>query len=160
MNQTSRPLRSRTKLWMAVFALAAAGMCCAGSQIADNMKQNDQLAACPDSPNCVSSEAQDSRHAVAPMQLAGNSDTEWAEVQAMVRGLPRSTTVTATERYLHVTLRSRFFGFIDDLELKLDPQTKRINIRSASRSGSYDLGVNRRRVGNLRNQLKAAALIR
>ena len=78
----------------------------------------------------------------------------------MVRGLPRSTTVTATERYLHVTLRSRFFGFIDDLELKLDPQTKRINIRSASRSGSYDLGVNRRRVEDVRNQLKAAALIR
>lgn len=160
MNQTSRPMRSRIKLWLAVITLAVAGMGCAGSQIADNMKQNDQLSACPDSPNCVSSEAQDSRHAVAPMQLAGNSDTEWAEVQAMVRGLPGSTTVTATERYLHVTLRSRFFGFIDDLELKLDPQTKRISIRSASRSGSYDLGVNRRRVEDLRKQLKAAALIR
>ena len=153
-------MRSRIKLWMAVITLAAAGMGCAGSQVAYDMKQRDRLAACPDRPNCVSSAASDPRHAVAPLQLAGNSDTEWAEVQAMVRGLPRSTTVTATERYLHVTLRSRFFGFIDDLELKLDPQTKRINIRSASRSGSYDLGVNRRRVEDVRNQLKAAALIR
>jgi len=153
-------MRSRIKLWMAVITLAAAGMGCAGSQVAYDMKQRDRLAACPDRPNCVSSAASDPRHAVAPLQLAGNSDTEWAEVQAMVRGLPRSTTVTATERYLHVTLRSIIFGFIDDLELMLDPQTKMISVRSASRSGSYDFGVNRRRVENLRNQLKAAALIR
>jgi len=61
---------------------------------------------------------------------------------------------------VHVTQKSRFFGFIDDLELKLDPQSKTISIRSASRRGYYDLGVNRRRVENLRKQLKAAGLIR
>ena len=94
------------------------------------------------------------------MQLTGNSDTEWSEVQAAVRGLPRSRIAAATENYLHATLKSRLFGFIDDLELKLDPQTQMIDIRSASRSGSYDLGVNRRRVESLRKQLKAAALIR
>jgi uncharacterized protein (DUF1499 family) len=94
------------------------------------------------------------------MQLAGTSDTEWAGVQALVSRLPRSKVVTATEQYLHATIKSRIFGFIDDLELTLDPQTKRIDIRSASRSGSYDLGVNRRRVEDLRRQLKAAALIR
>ena len=160
MNQTSRPFRSRAKLWMAVIALAAACMGCAGSQIADNMKPHDQLAACPESPNCVSSEAQDPRHAVSPMQLAGNSDTEWADIQAVVNRLPRSRIVTATDRYLHATLKSRFLGFIDDLELLLDLQTKTISIRSASRSGSYDLGVNRRRVEDLRRQLEAAALIR
>jgi uncharacterized protein (DUF1499 family) len=130
------------------------------NQIEDDMKPHDSLAPCPDQPNCVSSEAQDPGHAVAPMQLAGHSDTEWAEIRAVVSGLPRSRIVTATDQYLHATLKSRFFGFIDDLELKLDPQTKRIDIRSASRSGSYDLGVNRRRVEDLRKQLKAAALIR
>jgi uncharacterized protein (DUF1499 family) len=97
---------------------------------------------------------------VSPMQLAGNSDTEWADIQAVVNRLPRSRIVTATDRYLHATLKSRFLGFIDDLELLLDLQTKTISIRSASRSGSYDLGVNRRRVEDLRRQLEAAALIR
>jgi len=140
--------------------ITAAMLGCAGSQTVDTMKTQDRFAPCPDTPNCVSSEAQDPRHAVAPMQLAGNSDTEWSEVQAVVRGLPRCRIATATENYVHATLKSRLFGFIDDLELKLDPQTKMINIRSASRSGSYDLGVNRRRVENLRKQLKAAALIR
>ena len=140
--------------------LVVAVIGCAGSQIVNDMNQHNPLAACPDSPNCVSSEAQDSRHAVNPMQLAGTSDTEWADVQALVSRLPRSKVVTATEQYLHATIKSRIFGFIDDLELTLDPQTKRIGIRSASRSGSYDLGVNRRRVEDLRKQLKAAALIR
>lgn len=133
---------------------------CAGSQTADKMKPNERFAPCPDTPNCISSEAQDPRHAVAPMQLAGNSEREWDEIRAVVAALPRSRILGATECYLHATLKSRLFGFIDDLELKLDPQTKMIGIRSASRSGSYDLGVNRRRVENLRKQLKAAALIR
>ena len=93
------------------------------------------------------------------MQLAGNSEREWDEIRAVVDALPRSRILAATEHYLHATLKSRLFGFIDDLELKLDPQTKMIGIRSASRSGSYDMGVNRRRVENLRKQLKAAALI-
>jgi len=78
----------------------------------------------------------------------------------LIGRLPRSEIVTATDRYLHATLKSRIFGFVDDLELRLDPQTDVIHIRSASRSGHYDLGVNRRRVERLRKQLRAAALIR
>lgn len=140
--------------------LAVALIGCPGNQIVDDMKQNEPIHACPESPNCVSSESQDSRHAVNPMQLAGNSDTEWADVQALISRLPRVKMVTVTDLYVHATLRSRFFGFIDDLELKLNPQTNIINIRSASRSGYYDLGVNRRRVESLRKQLKAADLIR
>lgn len=133
---------------------------CAGSQIVDDMKQQDSLNACPDSPNCVSSESQESRHAVDPMQLKGQSDTEWAQVLEVVGLLPRVSVVTAAEHYLHATFKSRLFGFIDDLELKLDPQINMISIRSASRSGKYDFGVNRRRVESLRKQLKAAELIR
>jgi len=143
-----------------MIVVTAAMIGCAGNQTAFNMKPQDRLATCPDTPNCVSSEAQDARHAVAPMQLAGNSEKAWAEIRAKVDALPRSRIVTATENYLHATLKSRLFGFIDDLELKLDPQTKMIGIRSASRTGAYDLGVNRRRVENLRQQLKAVALIR
>lgn len=149
-------------MWVALLAmvLTAAVIGCTGSQAANKMKPQNRFAPCPDTPNCVSSEAQDPRHAVAPMQLAGNSEDEWAKIQAVVKGLPRSRILTATEDYLHATLKSRVFAFIDDLELKLDPQTNMIGIRSASRTGSYDLGVNRRRVENLRKQLKAAALIR
>lgn len=141
-------------------ALAAVVIGCAGNQLENDMNKHDRLAVCPDRPNCVSSEEQDDRRAVAPMQLAGNSATEWADIQVVVSRLPRSKIVKATDRYLHATLKSRVFGFVDDLELKLDPQTKMISIRSASRKGYWDLGVNRRRVEDLRKQMKAAALIR
>jgi uncharacterized protein (DUF1499 family) len=151
-----------TALWTAIMTIVvtAAVIGCAGSKTADKMKPQDRIVPCPDTPNCVSSEAQDPRHAVAPMQLAGNPEKAWVQIRAKVDALPRSRIVAATEHYLHATLKSRLFGFIDDLELKLDPQTNMIGIRSASRTGAYDLGVNRRRVENLRQQLKAAALIR
>lgn len=152
-------LASFLRVAMLAITLAIAALGCTANRIVYDMKQNGFLAPCPDTPNCVSSEAQDPRHAVAPMQLAGDSDTEWADVQAVVSRLPRTRIVTATDRYLHVTVKSRFFGFVDDMELMLDPSSGMISIRSASRTGSYDLGVNRRRVENVRKRLKAAELI-
>lgn len=140
-----------------IFSVVISG--CAELQRENKMSESDPLAPCPNRPNCVSSAASDPRHAVAPMQLAGDSDMEWDEVRMMVGRLPRSRMVKATDRYLHVILRSRVFGFIDDLELKLDPQSSVIAIRSASRTGHFDFGVNRRRVESLREQLTADALI-
>lgn len=133
---------------------------CTGNGKDYDMNQLDRLSGCFGPPNCVSSESEDTGHSVAPMELVGDSANEWVAIQDVVGRMPRSRIVKATDRYLHVTLKSRFFGFIDDLELKLDPQTKEIGIRSASRKGYFDLGVNRRRVENLRKQLKAAGLIR
>ena len=124
------------------------------------MKQLDRLSGCSGPPNCVSSESDDLKRYVAPMQLIGASANGWVAIQDVVGRLPRSRIAKATDRYLHVTLKSRFLGFIDDLELKLDPQTKIISIRSASRKGYFDLGVNRRRVENLRKQLSSEKLIR
>ena len=124
------------------------------------MNLHDKLFECPDRPNCVSSDAEDSRHAVAPMVLICDTATGWAAIQTLVSLLSRSTVVKATDRYMHVTFKSRLFRFIDDLELKLDPQSGAIAIRSASRAGYFDLGVNRRRVESLREQLTADGLIR
>lgn len=145
---------------MVIIAVAAVLIACAGKGKDTVMNQRDRLSGCPGPPNCVSSASEDPRHSVAPMQLAGDAANEWAAIQDAVGRLPRSRIVKSTDRYLHVTLKSSIFGFIDDMELKLDPQTKMISIRSASRRGYFDLGVNRRRVENLRSQLKAAELIR
>jgi uncharacterized protein (DUF1499 family) len=157
MNRTRIP-----SIWKAlltiVLAIAVNG--CAGFQVENDMNLHDQLFECPDRPNCVSSDAQDSRHAVAPMVLIGDTATGWVAIQTLVSRLSRSTVVKATNRYLHVTFKSRLFRFIDDLELKLDPQSDVIAIRSASRTGHFDRGVNRRRVESLREQLTADGLIR
>lgn len=145
---------------MVTIAAVAVLMGCAGGGKDIDMNQLDRLSGCSGPPNCVSSESEDHRHSVAPMQLLGDSASQWKAIQDVVGRLPRSRIIKATDRYLHVTLKSRVLGFVDDLELKLDPQTKMISIRSASRSGYFDFGVNRRRVENLRQQLTAAELIR
>ena len=119
----------------------------------------ERLTDCPSRPNCVSSQAQDARHAIAPLRLKGDPTKAWAAIGDRVRELPRSTIVEATHRYLHITCKSRLFGFVDDLELLLDPVTRVIEIRSAARAGYSDLGVNRRRVEALRQQFRTDGLI-
>lgn len=54
--------------------------------------------------------------------------------------------------YLRAEYRSALFGFVDDVELLLDEAAKRIDVRSASRTGYFDFGVNRRRVEEIRDR--------
>jgi uncharacterized protein (DUF1499 family) len=118
-----------------------------------------RLADCPGKPNCVSTEANAAKHAVAPLRLKGDPALAWEGIREIAAQLPHSEVVRSTDRYLHVIYKSRFFGFVDDLELLWDPGTDRVAIRSASRTGYSDLGVNRRRVEELRQRFKAKALI-
>ena len=133
---------------------------CSGSSMKANNGSREQMADCPDRPNCVFSKARNDRHAVAPFRLKDNTPAVWQGVREVVANLPRTTVVKATDRYLHAECKSRVFGFIDDLELQLHPETGDIHIRSASRVGYSDMGVNRRRVETLRQNLKKNALIR
>jgi uncharacterized protein (DUF1499 family) len=149
-------------IYAVVFTIALASVIngCSGLQHDTDVVQHERLPECPDRPNCVSSDAKDARHAIAPMRLKGDAATGWAAVQQVVRHLPRGTIVKATDRYLHVIFKSRLFRFIDDMQLKLDSQNGIIAIRSASRTGYFDLGVNRRRVEALRKQLITEGIIR
>ncbi len=115
---------------------------------------------CPDSPNCVSSRARDQKHAVEPFHVKGDPAAAWSAIRSVIESLPRTAVVEVTDRYLHAECKSRLFGFTDDLELLLDPTSNVIEIRSASRTGYYDFGVNRRRVDDLRRTLRDKGLIR
>ena len=118
------------------------------------------LSHCPSSPNCVSSDASDSRHRISPLQLAVSPAEAWRSAREAVMELPRTRIVKETEDYLHAECRSALFGFVDDLELQLRPSEKIIAVRSASRLGNSDLGVNRRRVENLRESLTRRGVLR
>jgi uncharacterized protein (DUF1499 family) len=118
------------------------------------------FAACPASPNCVSSDARDSRHAIAPFLLKAPPTNLWPEVRAAVLTLPRTRVVAEDDHDLHAECRSSVFGFVDDLEVQLRPGERLLAVRSASRSGYYDFGVNRRRVESLRGALQQRGLIR
>ncbi len=111
------------------------------------------LAPCPSSPNCVSSDAADAAHQIPPLAFTVSAPDAWQSARAAVAALPRTEIVTATSDYLHAECRSALFGFVDDLELQLRPGQAIIAVRSASRLGYSDLGVNRRRVERIRAAL-------
>ncbi|MFP3434908.1 DUF1499 domain-containing protein, partial [Paraburkholderia sp. SIMBA_061] len=56
---------------------------------------------------------------------------------------------------LYAEFKSKLMGFVDDVEFHKDDVNQVINVRSASRLGKSDLGVNRKRVEEIRQQLQA-----
>lgn len=119
-----------------------------------------RLEPCPDSPNCVCSDAADKVHAVAPLRLAVPAAQAWAAAREAVAKMPRTRIVTESAEYLHAECASAVFRFIDDLELQLRAGEGIIAVRSASRLGYSDFGVNRHRVKQLHAVLAARGVIR
>jgi uncharacterized protein (DUF1499 family) len=108
-----------------------------------------RLAPCKASPNCVSSQADpsDKEHYIAPLALKGESI---AAVRKAVESMPRTTIVRAEPGYLYAEFQSKLMGFVDDVEFLADPASGVVHVRSASRLGRRDFGVNRNRVEALR----------
>jgi uncharacterized protein (DUF1499 family) len=112
---------------------------------------NGRLAPCRRTPNCVSSQADpaDAEHHIAP--LKGTMEA----VRKAVESLPRATIVSEKQNYLYAEFRSKLLGFVDDVEFFHDGNS--IQVRSASRLGRRDFGVNRNRVERLRTLLSRQA---
>lgn len=121
--------------------------------------QNSVLKPCPASPNCVSSAAMDERHQIAPFKIKSSPTQLWRALQEQISLRPRTQIITLTENYLHVECRSALFRFVDDLEFLLQPDQGIVAIRSAARLGYSDLGVNRKRIEDLRTELSERGLI-
>ena len=101
----------------------------------------------PNKPNCVSSRADtaDRQHYIEP--LAGTL----ADAKAWIEAQPRTKILVEEDGFLHTTFRTAFFGFTDDVHIEVEGDT--LHVRSASRVGYGDLGVNRKRVEALRKAL-------
>ncbi len=109
-----------------------------------------RLDACPGSPNCVCSQDADELHRVAPLEFEGSADQAWIALRDIVAGWSRTHIVREEPGVLRAEVRSLLFRFVDDLHLLLDEDAGVIHVRSASRVGRSDFGVNRRRVEALR----------
>ncbi len=109
-----------------------------------------QLAPCPNTPNCVSSQSEDPEHAIAPLAYAAIAD-----IKKVVEAMERTTIIEETENYLYAEFKSRLMGFVDDVEFHKDDINQVVHVRSASRLGKSDLGVNRKRVEAIRQNLQA-----
>jgi uncharacterized protein (DUF1499 family) len=114
-----------------------------------------RLAACPSSPNCVSSQADpdDRVHFIEPLPGGGDTEATLARLRQIIESLPRTRIAKASGGYLHAEFTSRIFRWVDDVELLADPEAGVIQVRSASRTGYSDLGANRSRVEELREAL-------
>ena len=128
---------------------------CAGNRHSQMGLSGGRLAACPDSPNCVSSQSADPRHAIDPLRYEGTAQKARERLVKAISGMKRARIVTAEERYIHAEFTSALFRFVDDVEFLLDDGTRAIHMRSASRVGYSDFGVNRRRVEEIRSRFDA-----
>jgi uncharacterized protein (DUF1499 family) len=111
------------------------------------------LAPCKRTPNCVSSQAdpKDELHYIAPIVLKHGAI---AAVRKAVESMPRTSILQAEPDYLYAEFRSKLMGFVDDVEFLVDPAKGVVHVRSASRLGRRDFGVNRERIEQLRSMLE------
>ncbi len=117
------------------------------------------LAACPQQSNCVNSDATDSRHAIAPLRLKVPAGEAWSDLKRLLEATPNTRIASATPDYINAEFTTGWFHFTDDVEFLLRAQQSEIAVRSASRSGYYDFGVNRERIENLRSKLREKGIV-
>ena len=115
--------------------------------------KDGRLAPCKRTPNCVSSqaEAQDREHQIAPIAFRGSM----AELRRAVERMERATVITAEGYYLYAEYRTKLLRYVDDVELYYDEKRGLVHVRSASRLGRRDFGVNRKRIEALRALMQA-----
>ncbi len=122
---------------------------CAGQRPENLGIHNDQLKGCPGKPNCVSSQAEDESHSLAVFRYQGEKEAVLKGLKKAITSLDGMTIVTENDTYLHIECKSAIMGFVDDLEFYFSKENV-IQVRSASRLGYSDFGVNRKRVEKLR----------
>jgi len=116
---------------------------------------DDHLQACPESPNCVSSQSNDEEHYAEPIQFKGNSRRAMQALKHAIDDSERAEVLKSDDNYIYAEFTSKLMGFVDDVEFYVNEGDKTIEVRSASRLGESDLGVNRKRVEALRQQFWA-----
>ncbi len=109
-----------------------------------------KLAPCPETPNCVCSQSEDAEHKIEPLPYVDIED-----IKKVVNNMERTTIVEENENYLYAEFKSKLMGFVDDVEFQKDDINQVVHVRSASRLGKSDLGVNRKRVEAIRQSLEA-----
>ena len=119
--------------------------------VPDNLGVNkEHLSSCPDSPNCVLSQDADTAHSISPIVYDTDLDTAREALLKILTVVPRTQIIEQQDNYIRAQSESRLMGFIDDLEFYFPQDEQIIHLRSASRLGESDLGVNRRRLEQIR----------
>jgi uncharacterized protein (DUF1499 family) len=87
---------------------------------------------------------------IAPLRVKGEGPATIAQIKALVEGMDGAKVVKSEPGYLYAQFTSKLMKYVDDVEFWFDPAANVIQVRSASRVGRGDLGVNRKRIEAVR----------
>jgi uncharacterized protein (DUF1499 family) len=110
-----------------------------------------KLSPCPRRPNCISSEDDAGPSRIEPLTFTGTPETAWVCLKRAIQGNGGAIEQEDGD-YIWAIFKTRLFRFVDDIEFRMDVKNEVIHVRSASRVGYSDFGVNRRRVEALRKR--------
>ena len=116
--------------------------------------ENQLLSPCPGTPNCVSSQEKNAQHRIQPLTFEGSLELAKERLHRVIKSMRGSRIITQEVVYWHVEFTTQLLRFIDDVEFFFDGSQSLIHVRSASRQGYWDLGVNRRRVETIRSRFE------
>lgn len=138
-----------------LLTIAIAISACSGTRPNNLGVSGGMLSACPESPNCVSSFAdkENAQHAIAPIAYSDSSNI-MEQLKLVLEETSDADIINASDNYIHVEFVSSLMRFVDDVEFYIAPGQQVIHVRSASRLGKSDMGVNRQRIEMLRRQIK------
>ena len=136
-------------------ALIASIFSFSGKRPANLGVKEGHLAECPKTPNCVSSQSADAAHNIEPLAFDAEPAEAFSKLKAVLQSQNNAKIIAEGENYLYAEFTSPIMGFVDDVEFYLDEGAKVIQVRSASRLGESDLGVNRQRIEAIRAKFNA-----
>ena len=123
--------------------------------VPDNLGlKNQRLLPCPGTPNCVSSQEKNSQHRIQPITFEGSLELAKEKLHQVINSMRGTRILTQDVIYWHVEYTTQLLRYIDDVEFYFDGTQSLIHVRSASRQGYWDLGVNRRRVETIRSRFE------
>jgi uncharacterized protein (DUF1499 family) len=146
-----------TILWVGIrIALPDNPTILAGTRPENLGLTSGKLAPCPSTPNCVSSQSEDPKHYIEPLTYQSSASEAIAQLKNIIAKQERAKIIAddPNANYLYAEFISRWMGFVDDVEFSVNDKVKEIDMRSASRLGESDLGVNRDRLEKIRMQFE------
>jgi len=130
---------------------------CAGEPPTNIGVKDGSLFNCPKSPNCVVSQHGDEKHKIAPISYNTTKDDAVQKIKKIILTQQNTKLIKETHDYLYFEFKSKMMGFVDDVEFYF-PDEPFIHVRSASRVGYSDMGVNRKRIEHIRSLFNSETL--
>jgi uncharacterized protein (DUF1499 family) len=119
---------------------------CTGARPVNLGVRDGRLALCPETPNCVSSQSTDPEHSIEPLVYSTSKEEALADLKKIIGQTKRARITEERDGYIRAEYTSAIWRFVDDVEFYFEESAHVIQVRSASRLGKSDFGVNRKRI--------------